>query len=85
MASQLDADRQLLANSSNVRFRDLVALCERHFGPPRVKGGHHIFKMPWSGDPRANIQKDGKMAKPYQVRAVAKAIEKLRQEGRFDE
>jgi hypothetical protein len=33
--------------------------------------------MPRAGDPRINIQKDGKMAKPYQVRAVKKAIEKL--------
>jgi hypothetical protein len=29
------------------------------------------------GDPRINLQKDGKMAKPYQVREVKKAIEKL--------
>jgi hypothetical protein len=36
-----------------------------------------IFKTPWIGDPRINLQKDGKMAKPYQVREVKKAIEKL--------
>jgi hypothetical protein len=34
--------------------------------------------MPWAGDPRINIQKDGKMAKPYQVKMVAQAIIKLK-------
>jgi hypothetical protein len=33
--------------------------------------------MPWQGDPRINIQKDGNMAKPYQVRAVVKALGRL--------
>jgi len=47
------------------------------FGVPRVKGSHHIFKMPWKGDPRINIQKDGKMAKIYQVKLVVKALKKL--------
>jgi hypothetical protein len=36
--------------------------------------------MPWQGDPRINIQKDGNMAKEYQVKAVIKAIEKLKKE-----
>jgi len=47
------------------------------FGEPRVAGSHHIFKTPWLGDPRVNLQRDGKMAKPYQVHQVIKAIEKL--------
>jgi len=29
------------------------------------------------GDPRINIQKDGKMAKLYQVKLVVKALKKL--------
>jgi len=29
------------------------------------------------GDPRINLQKDGTMAKPYQVKDVIKAIKKL--------
>jgi predicted RNA binding protein YcfA (HicA-like mRNA interferase family) len=67
----------LFNQPNNVSFRDLIKECEKYFGAPRIKGSHHIFKMPWPGDPRINIQKDGKMAKPYQVRAVKKAIEKL--------
>jgi len=48
-----------------------------NFGKPRIKGSHHIFKTPWKGDPRINIQKEGKTAKPYQVKLVLKALDKL--------
>jgi hypothetical protein len=50
------------------------------FGEPRIAGSHHIFKTPWQGEPRINLQRDGKMAKPYQVRQVKKALEKLEKE-----
>ena len=66
-----------LANPNNVAFEDLLALCRHHFGEPRIRGSHHIFKTPWQGDPRINLQQDGKMAKPYQVRDVQKALKKL--------
>jgi hypothetical protein len=36
-----------------------------------------MIHRPWKGDPRINIQKEGKMAKPYQVKHVLKALEKL--------
>jgi len=40
-----------------------------------------VFKTPWAGDPRVNIQKSkGGEAKPYQVRQVLKAIDKLKEE-----
>jgi hypothetical protein len=67
----------ILKNINNVLFKDLVTICRQYFGAPRIRGSHHIFKTPWTGDPRINLQKDGKMAKPYQVREVKKAIEKL--------
>ena len=67
----------LLDNPNNVPFKKLLALCRACFGEPRIAGSHHIFKTPWQGDPRVNLQKDGKMAKPYQVLQVRKAIEKL--------
>ena len=66
-----------LSNPKNVKFDDLISLCTKHFGSPRIRVSHHIFKTPWKGDPRINIQKDGKMAKPYQVRLVVKALKKL--------
>lgn len=67
----------ILKNPRNVKFKDLLNICEKHFGQPRIKGSHHIFKTPWKVDPRINIQKDGKMAKSYQVKIVIKALKKL--------
>ena len=68
-------DKDKLVNPKNVKFDDLLYICREIFGNPRIRGSHHIFKMPWQGDPRINIQKDGNMAKPYQVKAVLKAIQ----------
>ncbi len=68
---------QMLANPSNIRYEDLAKVCEHNFGPPRTSGGSHaVFKTPWPGDPRVNIQNDHGKAKPYQVRQVLAAIEK---------
>jgi len=62
----------------NIRFSDLRRVCEAYFGVPRQSGTSHlIFKTPWPGDPRVNIQNAGGQAKPYQVRQVLQAIEKL--------
>lgn len=67
-------------NPGNVRFADLMWLCCTYFGEPRRAGGgtsHYVFKMPWPGDPRINLQDAGGKAKAYQVRQVLKAINKL--------
>lgn len=69
-------DRSILANPAHVRFDDLVAPRARYFGEARIAGSHHIFKMPWPGDPRINLQRDGAFAKPYQVRQAEKAIDR---------
>ena len=37
-----------------------------------------VFKTPWPGDPRVNIQDDKGKAKAYQVRQVLLAIGKLK-------
>ena len=66
------------ANPKNVRFADLAKVCVYYFGEPRNKGtSHHVYKTPWPGDPRVNIQKskNGK-AKAYQVKQVLTAIRK---------
>ncbi len=68
---------QLERNPNNVRFADLCKICECYFGEARLKGGHHIYKTPWPGDPRINIQNDNGKGKAYQVRQVAKAIKRL--------
>ncbi|MDR1188253.1 MAG: hypothetical protein LBK95_12500 [Bifidobacteriaceae bacterium] len=65
-------------NPRNVRFADLERACRACFGQPRrASGSHMVFKMPWAGDPRVNIQNDRGMAKAYQVRQVIAAIDRL--------
>lgn len=69
---------QMRREPANVRFSDLKKVCEEYFGKPRQEGtSHAIFKTPWPGDPRVNIQDAKGKAKPYQVRQVLQAIEKL--------
>lgn len=75
---------QMRREPANVRFGDLKKVCETFFGKPRQAGtSHAIFKTPWAGDPRINIQDQKGKAKAYQVRQVLLAIEKL--EGIHDE
>ena len=69
---------QMRREPANVRFADLCKVCEALFGEARNGGGsHRVFKTPWPGDPRVNIQNDHGKAKPYQVRQVLRAIDKL--------
>ncbi len=69
---------QMRREPANVRFVDLQKVCEAYFGKPRNQGtSHSIFKTPWQGDPRVNIQNDKGKAKIYQVRQVLSAIERL--------
>ena len=82
----MDSTARLLAairrNPSNGRFSDLAKLCDAYFGNPRNKASsHRIYRTPWPGDPRVNIQNAKGNAKPYQVRQVIKAIEKLESTG----
>ena len=69
---------QMRSEPANVRFADLQRVCEFHFGKPRQQGSSHaIYKTPWPGNPRVNIQNDKGKAKAYQVRQVLLAIERL--------
>lgn len=70
---------QMRREPANVRFNDLKKLCEIYFGKTRQAGSSHaVFKTPWPGDPRVNIQNSKGKAKPYQVRQVLQAIEQLK-------
>ena len=65
-------------NPKGVAFTDLCKVCDHYFGEARQSGSsHRIYKTPWQGDPRVNIQNDKGMAKVYQVKQVLKAIERL--------
>jgi hypothetical protein len=65
-------------NPKNVKFSELCNVCDFYFGEPRQSGSsHRVYKTPWKGDPRVNIQNSKGKAKAYQVRQVLKAIERL--------
>jgi len=65
-------------NPKGIRYRDLCKVCDFYFGEARQTGSsHRIYKTPWPGDPRVNIQNAGGMAKAYQVRQVLRAIDRL--------
>ena len=66
-------------NPANVRFDDLAKVCDYYFGEPRqTSGSHRVYRTPWQGDPRINIQNSkGGKAKHYQVIQVLEAIDKL--------
>ena len=69
---------KMKSNPKGIRFNNLRKVCEHYFGKPRQCGTSHcVFKTPWPGDPRVNIQNDKGKAKPYQVRQVLLAIRKL--------
>jgi hypothetical protein len=68
-----------LQNDKNIKFNDLLKICASFFKGPRIDGSHHIFKVPWRGQPWLNLQKDGKMAKAYQVKQVREALGKLKE------
>lgn len=70
---------QMKASPQNVRFVDLAKVCEHYFGAPRQQGtSHRVYRTPWAGDPRVNIQRgEAGKAKTYQVKQVLAAIAKL--------
>ena len=81
MATVEDIVLEMRRTPKGVRFADLCRVCEHYFGKPRQKGtSHRIYRTPWQGDPRVNIQDEKGIAKAYQVRQVMKAIERWENE-----
>jgi hypothetical protein len=69
---------QMKRNPKDVRFSDLCKVCDHYFGKARQSGSsHRVYRTPWQGDPRVNIQSKKGKARAYQVRQVLKAIERL--------
>jgi len=65
-------------NPKEVASNELCKVCDHYFGEARQTGSsHRVYKTPWAGDPRVNIQNDKGMAKVYRVKQVLKAIERL--------
>ena len=70
---------RMRAAPAAVRFEDVAKVCGHHFGEPRQNGtSHKVYRTPWAGDPRVNIQcGDGGKAKAYQVKQVMAAIDRI--------
>jgi len=69
---------QFKNNPKDVKFTELCNVCDFYFGEPRQSGSsHRVYRIPWQGDPRVNIQNSKGKAKAYQVRQVLKAIERM--------
>ena len=72
---------QMRRGPQGIRFADLCRVCDHFFGQSRQSSSsHRVYKTPWEGDPRVNVQNAKGMAKAYQVRQVLKAIERLKRE-----
>ncbi|SDQ03519.1 MULTISPECIES: hypothetical protein [Micrococcaceae] len=74
-------EQKARASPENLNYSDMLKLCIHYFGEPRSGQGSHnaIFKMPWEGDPRINLQDKNGKAKPYQVRQAIAAIDRLKE------
>ncbi|MBN2568863.1 MAG: toxin HicA [Deltaproteobacteria bacterium] len=60
---------QMKNSPSDVWFSDLSKVGIYYFGQARQKkGSHHVYKTPWKGNPRINIQNNKGRAKAYQVK-----------------
>jgi len=85
VASVSDIVAGMKQNPKGVRFSDLVKVCNHYFGEPRSRGtSHRVYRTPWQGDPRVNIQSAKGRAKAYQVRQVLWAIERLEKDSGKD-
>lgn len=78
MANIEDILAKMRTSPKSVSFNELCSACDSYFGKARQSGSsHRVYKTPWQGDPRVNIQNAKGKAKPYQVRQVLAAIERL--------
>lgn len=81
MAKIEDIISEMEQNPKGIRFSDLCKVCGHFFGDPRQSStSHKVYKTPWKGDPRVNIQNDKGKAKAYQVKQVLAAITRLSEE-----
>lgn len=69
--------QEMRQSPSNIRFKDALKVCEHYFGPPRISGSHIRFQTPWRDMPSINMQSDKGSAKPYQIRQLIKALNRL--------
>jgi len=71
-------------SDSTISFSDLCNLLIALGFEQRQKGSHHVFRREGIKE-KINIQKDGKEAKPYQVKQVRNVILKYKLKGETNE
>jgi len=62
-------------SDANIQFDELCGLLKHLDFVVRIKGSHHIFRKEGISE-KINLQRDGNMAKPYQVKQVRSVIVK---------
>lgn len=78
MAKTDEILKRMRENPKGIRFADLCKVCDEYFGKARQSGSsHRVYRTPWKGDPRVNVQNSKGKAKAYQVKQVIQAIERL--------
>ncbi|MGE2733829.1 toxin HicA [Mycolicibacterium vaccae] len=83
MASVEKIEAKMREAPANVAYADLKKVCDHYFGAARQqRSSHAVYRTPWQGNPRVNIQNDHGKAKSYQVKQVLEAIAKLNETGR---
>jgi hypothetical protein len=60
-------------SDANIRFEELFNLLRSLGFAERIRGSHHAFIRPGVED-LINLQREGSMAKPYQVRQVRRVL-----------
>ena len=62
-----------MKSDANIDFDELRSLLLNYVFEERVRGSHHLFVKEGVED-LINLQRDGKSAKPYQVKQVRRVI-----------
>ncbi|MXW94340.1 MAG: type II toxin-antitoxin system HicA family toxin [Acidimicrobiaceae bacterium] len=75
MSRDEDLRQRILSgrSDSNIGFEELRSWLLRLGFAERVRGSHHVFRREGVRE-LVNIQRDGRQAKPYQVRQVRRTI-----------
>ncbi len=68
-------------SDSNFAFKEIRSLLLRLGFDERVRGSHHLFRKDGIRE-MINIQKDGNMAKPYQIKQIRTIL--VNNGGQFD-
>lgn len=74
-------EKHMANNPRDVRWNDLVKVCDYYFGEPKKKGSHRSYRIPWPEGPHVILtHTSDKDAALYQVTRALKAIKKLKEE-----